>query len=185
MRRGGKDLAQDGNLSSTVLKVGIGKDVLLCNIFSRFDVLTIKIFRTKLVSSTFLSFRGHFIKYFGYSHVGLGCIAKGAPTVQVEGFSSLSKFFDHWSLVISFASGLFRGCHVMLSVAWHPSEGCERYKKQHLGKLTLIEGGSGAYCKPHDRRKNHLKPKKRKKMRSKPKTACKTVKTDTFSHPSY
>ena len=56
MRRGGKDLAQDGNLSSIVLKVGIGKDMLLCNVFSRFDVLTIKIFRTKLVSSTFLSF---------------------------------------------------------------------------------------------------------------------------------
>ena len=64
MRRGGKDLAQDGNLSSTVLKVGIGKDILLCNVFSRFDVLTIKIFRTKLVSSTFLSFRDHFIKIF-------------------------------------------------------------------------------------------------------------------------
>ena len=33
--------------------------------------------------------------------------------------------------------------------------------------------------------KNHPKPKNRKKIRSKPKTACKTVKTDTFSHPSY
>lgn len=78
MRRGGKDLAEDGNLSSIVLKVGIGKDMLLCNVFSRFDVLTIKIFRTKLVSSTFLSFQGHSIKYFGYSQVGLGCIAKGS-----------------------------------------------------------------------------------------------------------
>ena len=33
--------------------------------------------------------------------------------------------------------------------------------------------------------KNHPKPKNRKKIRSKPEIACKTVSTDTFSHPGY
>ena len=33
--------------------------------------------------------------------------------------------------------------------------------------------------------KNHPKPQNRKKMKKKPKTACKTVETEKFSHPSY
>ena len=50
---------------------------------------------------------------------------------------------------------------------------------------TLREGGIRAYKKSQNRRKNHPKPKNRKKIRSKSKTACKTVKNDTFSYPSY
>ena len=33
--------------------------------------------------------------------------------------------------------------------------------------------------------KNHPKPQNRKKMKKKTKTACKTVETEKFSHPSY
>ena len=54
------------------------------------------------------------------------------------------------------------------------------------GKLTLHLGGViGVYYKPQNRWKKSSKTTKPQKNDKKPKTACKTVETEKFSHPSY
>ena len=57
------------------------------------------------------------------------------------------------------------------------------YKYLSLFRKKNYRRGIGAYQKPQNRRKKSSKTEKPKKNSIK--TACKTVKTDTFSDPSY